>query len=51
METLHWKATATTTILWPFVRYLGELVPEETFTHSHQSWSSTNLYELPPSTM
>jgi len=24
--------------------YLGELVPEETFTHSHLSWSSIILY-------
>jgi len=30
--------TTTTTILWPFVwDYLCELVPEETFTHSHIS--------------
>jgi len=28
----------TTTVLWTFVRYyLGEPVPEETFTHSHLS--------------
>ena len=34
------SATATTTILWPFVRnYPGEPVPEETFTDSHLSWS------------
>ena len=42
--------TKTTTILWPFVRfYLGEPVPAKTFTHSHLSWSSTILYQLPPS--
>jgi len=36
---------------WPFVHdYLGEPVPEETFTQSHLSWSSTILYHLPPST-
>jgi len=29
----------------------GELVPEETFTHSHLSWSSIILCLLPPSTM
>jgi len=32
-----WATTTntTTTVLWPFVRdYTGELVPEETFTHS-----------------
>ena len=28
----------------------GELVPEETFTHSHLSWSSIIPYLLPPST-
>jgi len=43
--------TITTTVLRPFVRdYLGEPLPEETFTHSHLSWSSTILYQLPPST-
>jgi len=41
----------TTTILRPFVRdYSGEMIPEETFTHSHPSWSSIILYLLPPST-
>jgi len=36
--------------LWPFLRHnQGEPVPEETFTHSHLSWSSTILYLLPPS--
>jgi len=41
----------TTTILWPFGRdYLGEPVPEETFTHSHLSWSSI-IYLLSLSTM
>ena len=29
---------------------LGEPVPEETFTHSHLSWSSAILYQLPLST-
>jgi len=28
---------------------LGEPVSEETFTHSHRSWSSIILYLLPPS--
>jgi len=33
-----------------FVRdNLGELVPEETFTHSHLLWSSIISYLLPPS--
>ena len=42
--------TTTTTILWPFVwDYLGEPIPEETFTHS-PSWSSSNRYQLLPST-
>jgi len=41
-------AATTTTVLWPFVQdYLGELVPEETFTHSHLSWLSIILYLLP----
>jgi len=40
----------TTTILRPFVRdYSGELVPEETLTHP-PSWSSSNLYQLLPTT-
>jgi len=44
--------TTTTTILRPFVRdYSGQPVPEEIFTDSHPSWSSTILYQLPPSTM
>jgi len=35
----------------PFVQdYPGGEVPEETFTHSHPSWSSDILYQLPPST-
>ena len=45
------RSADTTTILRPFVwDYLGQLVPEETFTHSHLFWSSTILYQLPPST-
>ena len=40
----------TTTILRPFVwDYPGKPVPEETLTHP-PSWSSSNLYELLPST-
>jgi len=39
--------TQTTIFVWD---YPGELVPEETFTHSHLSWSSIILYLLPPST-
>ena len=30
--------------------YPGRPVAEETFTHSHPSWSSDILYQLPPST-
>ena len=42
----------TTTMLRPLVQnYPGKLVPEETFTHSHLSGSSTILYQLPPSTV
>ena len=38
----------TTTILRPFIwDYPGAPVPEETFTHSHHSYSSTILYQLP----
>jgi len=37
-------------VLRPFVRdYPGEPVPEETFTHP-SSWSSSNFYQLLPST-
>jgi len=40
----------TTTVLRPFVwDYPGEPVPEETLTHP-PSWSSSNLYQLLPST-
>jgi len=50
-HTLHRQTVTTTTILRPFVRdYPGEPVPEETFTHP-PSWSSSNLYQLLPSTM
>jgi len=31
-----------------FQDYPGRLVPEQTSTHSHQSWSSDILYQLPP---
>ena len=42
--------TTTTTVLRPFVRdYPGEPVPKETLTHP-PSWSSSNLYQLLPST-
>ena len=35
----------------PLVRdYPGRLVPEETLTHSHPSWSSDILHQLPSST-
>jgi len=44
------STTTTTTFLWPFVRDSpGELVLEETFTHSHLLWSSVITYLLPPS--
>jgi len=46
----HVLTTTMTTVLWPFVwDYLGEPVPEETLTHP-PSWSSSNLYQLLPST-
>jgi len=37
MDTYSLSATTTTTtVLWPFVQdYPRELIPEETFTHSH----------------
>jgi len=49
-----WTTTTTTTIVNNHLRlfvwdYLGESVPEETFSHLHLSWSSTILYQLPPS--
>jgi len=48
LSTSHWLTT--TTVLRPFVRdYPGEPVPEETLTHP-PSWSSSNLYQLLPST-
>ena len=34
----------------PLSKTTRELVPEETFTHSHLSWSSTILHQLPTST-
>jgi len=38
-------ATNTTTILRPFVRvYPGELVPEETVTHSHKYYHYFNSH-------
>ena len=47
---LNIDTTTTTTVLWPFVRdYPDEPVPEETLTHP-PSWSSSNLYQLLPST-
>ena len=48
-----WSTTTnmTTNVIWPSVwDYPGELVAEETFTHSHLTWSSIILYLLPPST-
>jgi len=47
----HYITTTTTTTLRSFVQdYPGEMVPLETFNHSHLSCSSANLYQLPPST-
>jgi len=46
------KKTTTTTVLRHYVQdYLGEMVPEETLTHSHLCRSSIILYPLPPSTV
>ena len=43
--------THTDNRLTPFVRdNPGRPVPEETFTHSHSTWSSVILYHLPPFT-
>jgi len=45
------STTTTTIVSRPFVRdYPGEPVPEETLIHP-PSWSSSNLYQLLPSTM
>jgi len=42
------RVNSSNNILWPFVwDYPGEPVPQETFTHSHLSWSSTILYYDP----
>jgi len=46
--TLFTSTATTTTVIWPMVwDHPNELVPEETFTHSH---SLTILNQLPPST-
>jgi len=43
--------TNTQPVNSPLVRdYLGRPVPEETFIHSHPSWSPDILYQLTPST-
>jgi len=48
---IHSNNNITTTILRPFVwDYPGEPVPEETFTHLPSWSSSSNLYQLLPST-
>ena len=47
---MNFSTITTTIILLPFVRdNPGEPVPEETHTHP-PSWSSSNLYQLLPST-
>ena len=46
----HAHTHTHTTVYWPFFcSYLDGPVPEVTFTHSHPSWSSDILYQLPPS--
>jgi len=53
MQTIKTPTTTTTTVLQPFVRdYLGEPVPEETFTHSPiliiiQPLSASSIYYDP----
>ena len=43
--------TAPQTLSWLLLYYyLGRPVPEETFAHSHPSWSLNILRQLPPST-
>ena len=45
------RQTQTHTTVRPLVQdYPGRSVPEETLTHSHPSWSSGILYQLPPFT-
>ena len=47
-SSLNWHNVTTTNILRPFIwDYPSELVPEEAFTHSHLSWSSTIPINLP----
>jgi len=48
---INYIVRTTTTVLWPFVwDYMGEPVPEETLIHP-PSWSSSNLYQLPSTTI
>ena len=47
---IRYNNTTATTVLRPFVQdYAVEPVPEETLTHP-PSWSSSNLYQILPST-
>ena len=49
---LHgWSRTYSIRVVCVVRDYPGKPVTEETFTHSHLSWSSTILYQLPVSTM
>ena len=51
-KSVHVRARAHTNCLTAFVQdYPGGPVPEETFTYSHQSWSSDILYQFSPSAM
>jgi len=58
-KAVTWKRTGRDSNPRPFgsrvnalpLRHTGEPVPEEKFIHSHESGSSTILYQLPTSTM
>jgi len=53
LQWLHIKTTTTSTTILHSQDFvwdnMGEPVAEETFTHSHLSWSSIIPYLLPPS--
>jgi len=46
----HTHAQLFNSLWYILVDYPGRPVPEETLTHSHPSWSSDILYQLPPFT-
>jgi len=51
IQTITTTTTTTNTTIFTAWNDPGKPVSKETFTHSHLSWSSIILYQLPPSTM